>query len=298
MLDAFGGSLIAALILGSLIYLYKNHSPFEFGPELSCLPPLDVRHSFYDKGNPITGNLRVKHRVVLVRHGQSNHNKRHDKPQGDALPAIPDLDTPLSCEGQEQARQVGNYLSKFAWKPDSIIVSPMQRAIQTAVPYVNKVFGVTPSSTVYEFSHSNDSKHKTRIAFSERWMEVNTWGDQNLATAETKDIVTKKETFAGFQDRVNGLKHCLEAVGDQCEADERTQTLVFTHSMVISELLNSIVSERRDEVDPDKWPRVYWQVNNGSITCLDYLENGEWNIHAMNYCGHLSVHTGAKAPFV
>ena len=73
---------------------------------------------------------------------------------------------------------------------------------------------------------------------------------------------------------------------------------IITKSKLISELLNMIVSEKRETISDDMWSKTYWQVNHGSITCLDYTENGEWHVQAMNYTGHLDMYTGIKSPFV
>jgi broad specificity phosphatase PhoE len=125
-------------------------------------------------------------------------------------------------------------------------------------------------------------------------MEVNVWEDQSLNLGNR---VTKKETYGDFVKRVIQWRKELEKDSDSLEDGKRMQTLVFTHSMVISEFLNTLVSESRGVLS-DEWAKVYWQVNHGSVTCVDYMNNGEWHIHAMNYTKHITHYTGLKSPLV
>ena len=49
----------------------------------ALIPPLDIKDKYYDKQMRVMGNAKIKHRVILVRHGQSEHNKRHDGKDGE-----------------------------------------------------------------------------------------------------------------------------------------------------------------------------------------------------------------------
>lgn len=264
------------------------------------VPPFDVKHEYYDTPHKVCGGAKVKHRVILVRHGESAHNKRHDGRDGETLHARPELDTELTDDGHIQADDVGRFLSEFNWNPDIIRVSPMLRTRQTSAPFLRRWICRQGLDTI------NSESHKRHIV--ETWrgmstqfvpdgmcMEVNVWEDQPL---KLDGYVTEKETYGDFVKRVTQWRKELEADGDACHGDKRIQTLVFTHSMVISEFLNTLASERRDNLGDDEWSNVYWQVNHGSVTCVDYMDNGEWHIHAMNYTRHITRYTGLKSPLV
>lgn len=64
---------------------------------------------------------KVKKVIYFVRHGQSNDN---------ALPVFQSTDSPLSKNGQAQAKQIANRVSKLSF--DSLISSPLLRAKETA----------------------------------------------------------------------------------------------------------------------------------------------------------------------
>lgn len=261
------------------------------------LPPLDIKDPYYDKPMRVMGNSEIKMRVILVRHGQSQHNKNHDGKDGKELPDNPELDTCLTYDGIEQAEQVGNYLNNFKWLPDIIRISPMQRARQTAEPFMKKFFGISQlhkpdGNPTYLKDYTGQ---KTCVIDDDECMEVNTWCDQKLDCCG--EYETKKETYEEFVERVKRWKKTLEN-DILARPTKRTQTLVFTHSMVISEFLNLIVSEKRENVSNDYWSKIYWQVNHCSITCLDFTENKEWHVQSMNYTSHLNTLTGVKSPFV
>lgn len=287
-------TMLGGSILSYLFWLIVTY--FGIQNEKSSYPPLDIKKPYYDRPMRVMGNTNIKMRVILVRHGQSEHNKRHDGKDGEKLPEIPELDTGLTYSGHEQAEQVGCYLNSFNWLPDIIRISPMVRAIQTAEPFMKKYFGVSqlhkPDGN--EYMLKTPTGKKSRVIYDEECMEVNTWGDQKLRSC---DMITKKETYEEFIERVKMWKKTLE---NDCITikRERTQVLVFTHSMVISEFLNLIVAENRENVSDEYWSKIYWQVNHGSITCLDYTTTKEWHVQAMNYSKHIRTHTGIKSPFV
>lgn len=283
------GSITAYLLWLIITYLNIQHEKISY-------PPIDVKKPYYDRPMRVMGNSKIKMRVILVRHGQSEHNKKHEGNEGIQLTEAPDLDTGLTYAGHEQAEQVGCYLNSFNWLPDIIRISPMIRAIQTAEPFMKKYFGVSqlhrPDGNEYMLKTLRGDK--TRVIYDEECMEVNTWFDQKLRSS---DIVTNKETYSEFVERVKMWKKTLE---NDCVTNERerTQILVFTHSMFISEFLNLIVTENRENINDEYWSKIYWQVNHGSITCLDYTDKKEWHVQAMNYSNHIKTHTGIKSPFI
>lgn len=306
------GSFAPLLMSLFLSFCMDSYKTLQTG---SSKLPVDIKDKYYDKVMRVMGNTRIKHRIILVRHGQSEHNQKYDGKDGEQMPTVPELDTNLTCAGLEQAKQVGEYLCSLKWCPcpDVIRISPMRRARQTAEPFIKKFFGVSQlhkfDGEPYNMKMCNCggiglgigagsgcgliAKNTTRCMEDGMCMEVNTWGDQKLFES---DMQTKQETYTGFVDRVRKWKRELEE--DGLRSNDRMTTVVFTHSMVISELLNMIVSEKRETISDDMWSKTYWQVNHGSITCLDYTENGEWHVQAMNYTGHLDMYTGIKSPFV
>lgn len=294
----YTGSMLFGVFAMWLVNILFGSSN-QLGLDRSKIPPLDIKDAYYDKSHRVCGNAKVRHRVILVRHGESEHNKRHDRQDGKDMPSVPLLDTPLSNDGHKQAEDVGRFLASFDWHPDVIRVSPMIRAVQTAEPFLRWIFckqtlasittNINDDGTVIKTNSGRDA----RFIADKMCMEVNTWVDQEL---KLDRYTTRKETYNGFVERVKEWKKVLE--NDGMEDGRRLQTIVFTHSMVISELLNLVVAENRENVSDETWSKIYWQVNNGSITCLDYMNNGEWHVHAMNYTRHISCHTGAKSPFV
>lgn len=276
-------------------------------------PPFDVKDPYYDTPHGVQAGARVKHRVILVRHGESEHNKKYDKRGAVGMPlkGTPNLDTCLTDAGLAQSREVGDFLSKKQWHPDIIRVSPMLRTRETSSPYIHHLFHeseLDKFSREVAMSGSGGACVKLRtkggddtvVVEDPQCMEVNTWCDQELAIG---DCITLKHTYKGFVGRVKQWKKTLENDAHDAGDGKRIQSLVFTHSMVISEFLNLLVSgNREDDVDDvydsKEWSKVYWQVNHGSITCADYMDNGEWHIHTVNYMDHLNTRTGLKAPFV
>jgi broad specificity phosphatase PhoE len=244
--------------------------------------PVNVsEQSFYGKPIRGLGGQRVKHRFVLIRHGESEHNSNLEKGRQDLK-----VDSPLTCLGHEQAKSVASYFSRIGFIPDNICVSPMLRTRQTAEP------------TLRLFKQQIESG-MIPLIISPKYMEVNTWESCKVGQGDNV-YNSEKETFTDFTNRVRDLVNHLETWSDRLE--KPTQTLIFTHSMVISELLNSIVNKERADICDDKWSKVYWQVANGSLTCIDLMENDEgrteWHIQAMNYGKHLTLFSGVKSPFI
>jgi broad specificity phosphatase PhoE len=291
--------IIASMMLGSLfpaLLLFMNY--LNSRPNVRSDLPFDIKDKYYDKQMKVMGDNKIIHRVILVRHGQSEHNKRHDGVDCEEKPKEIDLDlnTCLTSDGKEQAKQVGKYLSSFDWSPDIIRISPMKRTRQTAEPFLRNFYGITDVSLMDNdmFVLHNDDGTTTQMVMDSDCMEVNTWHDQQV---DDYGRVTKKETYKQFIKRVRDWKDTLEADAIIFPG-KRMQTLAFTHSMVISELLNLIVNDKHENGNDDEWSKTYWQVNHCSITCLDFTDKGEWHVHTMNYSHHLSTHTGTKAPFV
>lgn len=77
--------------------------------------------------------------LTLIRHGETDANK-HDR-------FIGITDVPLNARGREQAHLTGRFLLKNNWKFDTIFVSPLHRAQETAEiihSYIPCSFQTTP----------------------------------------------------------------------------------------------------------------------------------------------------------
>jgi broad specificity phosphatase PhoE len=263
--------------------------------------PVNVDDPFYSK--PLHGmcGQRVKHRLVLVRHGESEHNKKckvilkesENEPGKvvieDGTTEDIDIDSELTPIGHEQARQVAQYLDSIGFIPDEVIVSPMRRTQQTAFP------------TLRLFNDLFRTNNIT-LSYSPEWMEINLWKDSTVGYSRSNDKLAAKssrETFTGFVARVGQLLDNIKEATKTLKKPK--QTLVFTHSMVISEFLNAIVAKNRENISDQDWSDVYWQCTNGSITCVDFTENDagrpECHIQCMNFMRHLTLTTGVKSPF-
>lgn len=259
--------------------LYRLYAAL-FNNKLPSVPVNLSEQSFYGQNRKGLGGQRIKHRFVLIRHGQSEHNVNLENGSQDFQ-----VDSPLTCAGHEQANAVASYFSKIKFLPDNICVSPMFRTRQTAAPTL-KLF------------QKEIEAGQIKVIVSPKYMEINTWQDWEVGTDGCL-FTSYKETFTEFTHRIRELVDHITNWSKNI--DKPTQTVIFTHSMVISELLNIIVNKDRANISDNKWSEVYWQVTNGSLTCVDYTENEdgrkEWHIQAMNYTKHLPLLTGMKSPF-
>ena len=299
----FLGNISAFGLTGMVVYFIIN-GLHRFLTDSGTVVPVNLTDEFYF--SPLSGTCgqRVKHRYIFVRHGETDHNKtvkkfsihshndtvesidRSDTPDTTSSNSV-DVDSNLTNAGHEQAHQVASFFAKIGLKPDRIVVSPMKRTVDTAAPTLGLMKDEIDSGEV-------------ELIFDPRYQEINIWNDTQVGY-EPRPSWSEKETFTKFTRRMNDKVDMMEA--ESQELVESRQTVVFTHSMVISEILNHLANRiSRTNVSDTYWSDIYWQVNNGSITCIDFTENDfgreEWHIQAMNYCGHLSTHTGTKSPFV
>lgn len=76
-----------------------------------------------------TGNKIAPKTILLVRHGQSEHNAAVYRHEGVHENDGRYIDAPLTAEGQTQASHISEQVTKF--KPKLIVASPLTRAIQT-----------------------------------------------------------------------------------------------------------------------------------------------------------------------
>jgi len=265
------------ILLGSLYGVFSAL----FDKEVPVVPVNLTDQTFYGKNMKGLAGQRIKHRFVVIRHGESEHNVNFEKGSSDLK-----VDSPLTCVGHEQAKAIARYLDRIGFLPDNICISPMLRTRQTAEP------------TLQLFQKEISSGQMAMIV-SPKYMEINAWKECKVGSDDAK-FTSYKESFTEFVSRISSLFEHMRIWSKNLQ--KPTQTLVFTHSMVISELLNHIVNRERVNVYDDEWSEVYWQVANGSLTCVDYTENDEgreeWHIQTTNYCKHLPILSGVKSPFV
>src|SRR5438128_11091412 len=82
-------------------------------------------------------------RLWLVRHGQSAGNVARDQAHAAGAERIAltgrDVDVPLSAQGEEQARSLGDWFARFpeAERPNVLLASPYTRAQETIRLFVD-----------------------------------------------------------------------------------------------------------------------------------------------------------------
>lgn len=283
--------------LGVLGLIFSSFLVLLLGLSLSNQPiyfkkiPANLCDPFYQGLIHGEGSTKLKHRLILVRHGESEHNKSYEVNSGNKV----NVDSQLTAAGIEQASQIGYFFNDLELFANNIIVSPMKRAWDTAQPTI-------------KFLRSKTKLGKVDISVCPKALEVNIWHDSEVGYVSNKIYISQKETYSMFKQRIAEWVKEIEVTTH--ELDKPTQTIIFTHSMVISEILNTIASrsfladdkKENDSLNEDNWSNIYWRVSNGSITCVDLAEDDkgrqEWHVHAVNYTRHLNTITGAKCPFV
>jgi len=101
--------------------------------------------------------------------------------------------------------------------------------------------------------------------------------------ADEKTWIRPQETVAEFRARVEALKDRWRRTGSpKC----RCQTLVYAHSLLISQIVGGDV-----EAGP------FFHLANGSITVVDFTDDGAMHIHAVNKTDHLERPSGHHTPF-
>lgn len=219
------------------------------------------------------GSKRIVHRIVLVRHGETVANFNMMNNSFD--PNKKFLNTPLSPLGHQQAENTANYLDNIGFVPNYIIVSRLVRALDTAKPFIEKnimsgiknKIPVLYDETITEYNHSYDDTIHDKYG---------TWN-------------YKKESREEFINRVSDYVLQLKNSGS---IQHPKQTLIYTHSQVISCMLTNAIMGIKTETN------TFFHLANGSITCMDIDEDGKFHIHAVNYTKHLEEPTGQHSPFV
>lgn len=231
-------------------------------------PVFDVRDASWSVGRPGMLGQRVTHRLVLVRHGESETNAALTSKGEAEIRANP----PLTLAGQRQARDVAAYLRQFGNPYTAIELSPLTRAHQTAWPtlcWAGLRTALMRAELAERWSHDTTTLSTPSLPTEDPALTAPTW-------------VRKSETGDQFRARVDRLVERLRRTGT---VDDRAHTLMFTHSLLIDRLLNA------------GNPSTYTHLSNGSITVVDLTDGGGMHVHLVNHTAHLSEPTGHHTAF-
>jgi len=191
--------------------------------------------------------------LVLVRHGLPI---RLESPDG--APADP----PLSDEGLRQADAVGRWLEEEAF--DAVYVSPMRRARETAVPYLERV-GLEPrvEPRVAEFDRDADRYvplEELKRTHYEAWRSLVQGGYEAMPN------------FVAFQREV------LEAMDEITSRHTSERVLVVCHGGVINVWAGEVIGIG---------PRLFFEPGYTSINRFRVARSGERSSASLNELAHL-----------
>ena len=191
--------------------------------------------------------------LVLVRHGLPIRLARDD-----GAPADP----PLSDEGWQQADAVGRWLERESF--DAVYVSPMQRARQTAEPYLDRA-GLEPrvESRVAEFDRDADQyvpMEELKRTDYETWRQLVQGGYEAAPN------------FAAFQ------RDAVQALADIAERHPGDRVLVVCHGGVINVWAGAVIGIG---------PRLFFEPGYTSINRFRVARSGERSVSSLNELAHL-----------
>lgn len=237
-------------------------------PNTMATIPFDIKDPYWDNIHPGMRS-RIKHRLILVRHGESESNIELTTT---GLTSEFKKDHPLTDIGKEQAEDVANFLHKKGGLNaiDRIEMSPLLRAVQTALLCLNM-----PSSPEQIVNFELREKYsKSRYA-----CQIPLRRNKNVKHINFDDESMCLERWirepdVDFAHRVSVLMDNWKKIG---AVEDRKQTLVFAHSQLISQLLSNDKS---------------FHLANGSISIIDIDEDNHLNVHMANYTAHLRNPTG------
>ena len=255
--------------------------------------PFNIQDPYWSEVHPGMP-CRIKHRLILVRHGESESNIELTTTGQTTEHSI---DTPLTALGQEQAEDVANFLELKGIKYDDghvdrVQISPLWRAIQTALPTLKN----SPYCDVKYYPGQHvDINYDLREKYSKEayWIlmprfrslfpyckqlnfhKIN-WRvsdyDQEYAW------LRQPETPVEFCERVASV---MEEWKKEGTVEDRKQTIVFTHSQFISQLLTA-----------SPFQSMSFHLANGSISIIDIDEENNLHVQVANYTKHLRTPTG------
>jgi broad specificity phosphatase PhoE len=270
--------------------------------------PFNIQDSYWSEVHPGMP-CRIKHRLILVRHGESESNiELTSTGQTTEHTSIPlevggRGDTPLTALGQEQAEDVADFLELKGIKyedghVDRVHISPLWRAIQTALPTLKKV-----SYCDHIRDHYVDINYDLREKYSKEAYWIKT-PELNYAFPRSRRINLNKVRCRGgarsgepwrdhhwLREPETQLKFCervtsvMEEWKKEGTVEERKQTIVFTHSQFISQLLAGDI-------------KMFFHLANGSISIIDIDEKNDLHVQVVNYTKHLRTPTGMHTCFI
>ena len=238
---------------------------------------------------------RIKHRLILVRHGESESNIELTTTGQTTEHSI---DTPLTALGQEQAEDVANFLELKGIKYDDghvdrVQISPLWRAIQTALPTLKKV-----SYCDHIRDHYVDINYDLREKYSKEAYWIKTPELNYAFPRSRRKNLNKVRSRRGsgsmdepwrdhhwLREPEPQLKFCervasvMEEWKKEGTVEDRKQTIVFTHSQFISQLLAGD-------------SKMSFHLANGSISIIDIDEENNLHVQVANYTKHLRTPTG------
>ncbi len=193
--------------------------------------------------------------LVLVRHGLPIRIARDD-----GAPADP----PLSEEGRAQAGAVGRWLERESF--DAVYVSPMQRALETAQPYLD------------------GAGHEPRV--EPRVAEFDRDADQYVPLEELKrtDYETWKQLVQGGYEAAPNFaefqREAIAALGEIAARHAGDRVLVVCHGGVINVWAGAVIGIG---------PRLFFEPGYTSINRFRVARSGERSVTSLNELGHLSI---------
>jgi broad specificity phosphatase PhoE len=271
--------------------------------------PFNIKDPYWSQVHPGMP-CRIKHRLILVRHGESESNIELTTTGKTTEFSV---DPGLTALGREQAQDVADFLEykgiKYDDHVDKIHISPLWRAIQTALPTLNKSpycdikhsqpdpFDDYESFEPPEFNLYNeqfcvDINYELREKYSKEpyWVSMcdiseyatylirkNFDLDHTCVQDEKKTTwLRQPETHLEFCERVASVMNDWKMKGS---IEDRKQTIVFTHSQFISQLLSGD-------------SKMSFHLANGSISIIDIDEKNDLHVQVANYTKHLRTPTG------
>lgn len=263
--------------------------------------PWNINDPYYDA--PVAGlGARIKHRILLVRHGETDANRQLTSTNSD-IDAATFGEPRLTDVGRRQAECIAARFSR--WPSDAfthIECSPMSRALETAVPFLRRIHRSVPvrvDTDLMELWHVRPGRvpypWQAEPEMVDLLREVNF---VDLTFVDSRKIVDMDNAATLFHHRhpespedakarVAGLITRWRGRGT---GDRRHQTIVFAHSLLIDALLNQLVAGSS--------AGACFHLANGSITCLDIDENDVVRVHLVNCTSHLTpaLRTGHHTP--
>lgn len=236
----------------------------------------------------------IKHRIELVRHGETDCNiglttegKVHPTP-----------DPPLTARGRKQAADIGRFYSQMidisrptgGWAPEDepytrFEVSPLQRTLDTAA-HTLKIFAGLPGEKELD------------VSLRERWRHDGVWVPNRELDLHGQYHTTgnhwwcPQESYGEFQRRVYAK---VEEWMTHGSAEDRCHTIVFGHSLFINNVLTHFIPT---PISDDEEAPVFFHLPNGSITVIDIDTENKMHIHCVGYTQHLTETSGQHTAHV